>query len=98
MHLNDIERLFYNCVTMDREILILAGAIFGLFGWQSMPNWRQALRIAPALALLLSALTGFVRIQLPTYVLPVLLGMGAVIAALQLTRWGGSSTTRRRRS
>jgi|GEM_PF-4941738 len=82
---------------MDREILILAGAIFGLFGWQSMPSWRQALRLAPALALLLTALTGFVRIQLPAYVSPLLLGMGAVVAALQLTRWGGVGGSRRRR-
>ncbi len=81
---------------MDREILILAGAIFGLFGWQSMPSWRQALRIAPALALLLSVLSGFIRIQLPVYVLPLLMGMGVVIASLQLTRWGGTSVRRRR--
>jgi len=82
---------------MDREVLILAGAIVGLFGWQSMPKWRQALRFAPLLALLLSVLGVFTQISLPAFVPPVLLGMAVTIAALQLMRTGGSGRSRRYR-
>lgn len=82
---------------MDREVLILAGAIFGLFGWQSMPKWRQALRFAPLLALLISALGAFVPIGLPAFVPPVLLGMAVTIAALQLMRSGSGGRSRRYR-
>lgn len=82
---------------MEREVLILAGAIVGLFGWQSMPKWRQALRFAPLLALLISALGAFVPIGLPAIVPPLLLGMAVTIAALQVLRPGGSSRTRRYR-
>lgn len=82
---------------MDREVLILAGAIVGLFGWQSMPKWRQALRFAPLLALLISALGAFVPIGLPAFVPPLLLGMAVTIAALQLLRSGGGGRSRRYR-
>ncbi len=82
---------------MDREILILAGAAVGLFGWQSMPSWRQALRLAPVFALLLSALTAIVSVQLPSFISPVLIGMGVTVATLQLTKSGGGGSARRRR-
>jgi len=94
--LEKLEHLFYN-IDMDREVLILAGAIVGLFGWQSMPKWRQALRFAPLLALLLSVLSVFTPINLPAFVLPMLLGMAVTIAALQLMRSGGGGRSRRYR-
>jgi hypothetical protein len=90
------EHLFYN-IGMEREVLILAGAILGLFGWQSMPKWRQALRFAPLVALLLSVLGVFTQISLPAFVLPLLLGMAVTIAALQLMRTGGGGRSRRYR-
>ncbi len=94
--LEKLEHLFYN-IDMDREVLILAGAIVGLFGWQSMPKWRQALRFAPLLALLLSVLGVFTPINLPAFVPPMLLGMAVTIAALQLMRSGGGGRSRRYR-
>ena len=94
--LEKLEHLFYN-IGMDREVLILAGAIVGLFGWQSMPKWRQALRFAPLLALLLSVLSVFTPINLPAFVLPMLLGMAVTIAALQLMRSSGGGRSRRYR-
>ena len=94
--LEKLEHLFYN-IGMDREVLILAGAIVGLFGWQSMPRWRQALRFAPLLALLLSVLGVFTPINLPAFVLPMLLGMAVTIAALQLMRSSGGGRSRRYR-
>jgi uncharacterized membrane protein YfcA len=88
--------LFYN-IGMEREVLILAGAIVGLFGWQSMPKWRQALRFAPLLALFISALGAFVPVGLPAFVPPLLLGMAVTIAALQLLRPSGPTRSRRYR-
>jgi uncharacterized membrane protein YfcA len=82
---------------MDREVLIMAGAIVGLFGWQSMPKWRQALRFAPLLALLLSVIGAFTQVNLPAFVTPLLLGMAVTIAALQLVRPGGATRSRRYR-
>lgn len=76
-------------------MLILAGAAVGLFGWQSLPSSRQALQLAPVLALLLSALTAFVSIQMPAFVMPVLIGMGVTVAVLQLNKPGGRSRKRR---
>ena len=94
--LRKTEQLFYNQY-MDREVLILAGAIVGLFGWQSMPKWRQALRFAPLLALLLSVIGAFTQVNLPAFVPPLLLGMAVTIAALQLMRTGGGGRSRRYR-
>jgi uncharacterized membrane protein YfcA len=94
--LEKIEHLFYN-IDMDREVLILAGAIMGLFGWQSMPKWRQALRFAPLLALLLSAIGVFTPVRLPAFVPPLLLGMAVTIAALQLMRTSSGGRSRRYR-
>jgi uncharacterized membrane protein YfcA len=94
--LEKVEHMFYN-IRMEREVLILAGAIVGLFGWQSMPKWRQALRFAPLLALMLSAIGAFTQVNLPVFVPPLLLGIAVTIAALQLVRPGGGTRSRRYR-
>lgn len=74
---------------MDGQTYLLVGVAVGLFGWQGMPRWRQALRFAPMLALVLTALSVFVRIQLPPYIPPLVVGIGTTVAVLQVLKSSG---------
>jgi uncharacterized membrane protein YfcA len=71
---------------MNIQVLILIGVAVGLFAWQGMPRWRRALRFAPVAALTVSVLSAFVSLQLPTFVPPVLSGVGATVAVLQVLK------------
>lgn len=71
---------------MNGQTLILFGAAIGLFGWRGVPRWRKVLRLVPVIALALLALDGFVSIQLPPFVSPMLIGMGAAVAILQVMK------------
>jgi uncharacterized membrane protein YbhN (UPF0104 family) len=74
---------------MNMQVLILLGVVTGLFVWSLMPRWRRALRFAPVVALTVSVLSAFVSLQLPNFVPPVLSGVGATVAVLQVMKGGG---------
>jgi hypothetical protein len=74
---------------MNIQVLILLGVVAGLFVWSLMPRWRRALRFAPVAALTVFVLSAFVSLQLPTFVTPVLSGVGATVAVLQVMKGSG---------
>lgn len=73
---------------MNIQVLILLGVVTALFVWSLMPRWRRALRFAPVAALTMTVLSAFVSLQLPIFVAPVLSGVGATVAMLQVMKGG----------